>query len=1089
MQRMPCIAVRTPQGRPLKKYLNFNLKLVIGAALLTLLAVALGGCDSEPSPSVAPAPIAAVSSATPSSIASPEPTATAAIVAVIPTVTSSPTTTTIPEPTASPVPIESPTPTGTAVQAELIATASPQATATSPPATRLPTVAPKITATPTPVAATPTATPEPVATVAPEPEPDTSLAFDTSVTRGTLSNGLSYYVKRNRVPSNRAQLSLVLKAGSVLEEEDQRGLAHFVEHMAFNGTERFAKQQIVDYLESIGSSFGGDLNAQTGYDHTMYWLEIPTDDPEIIETAFQILSDWAFAVTFAPEEVNLERGVILEEWRGRQGFGTRLQDSLFPLLYGSSRYAERHPIGLPAVVESADVEDLRALYERWYRPDLMAVIAVGDFDTSLIEAKVRHHFAPSPDGEALYERAAVAPPTDRPGFDIPEHDEPRVAVFSDPEAPGTQLILARKVSPDSGKDVAAFRRGVAERLAFMMMNARLSERRQVADPPYLWAGGERGSLVESLDIVNFSAWLETDGVERGFAALLEELQRVRQYGFTDTELAREKINLLSSVESVYRQREQLQSGDLAQTYIDHFLSETPVPGIETERELYQAILPQVTLDEVSELTASWSELANTVLLVMRPEGTESGTDDELVAVIQAQLEAADTLEVDPYLDDFDDVPLLATLPAPGTITSEERIEYIDALKWTLSNGITVVAKQTGFRNDELAFSAFSPGGHSLVADTDHVSALYAARIAAGSGVGLHDNVTLGKLLTGKTVSVSPYIDELFEGFRGGASPEDLETLFQLITLYATSARFDPAYFSRFETSMRSIAETSQSQPDTVLFDAVNSALSQNHFRVRPLTDELLEELSLERVEAVYADRFADLGDATFVFVGAFDWEELRSLVAEYLASLPTEGRAEQWRDLGIDPPKELQDHVVRAGIEPRSTTVVVYAGELERSIQEILALEAAGEVLAIRLRERVREELGGTYSIGVNTRAGFLPDPEYKVYVLFDSDPSRAEELFAEVQEELEWLRAGGEQKYLDTVRELLRTPRQEQLQSNGFWLRQIQSSIQRDLPFDVIVNFDERLEELTLEQVAAAARRYLDSDRYVRIVLLPEDG
>ena len=889
MQRMPCIAVRAPQGRPLKNYLNFNLKLVIGAALLTLLAVALGGCDSEPSPSVAPAPIAAVSSATPSSIASPEPTATAAIIAVIPTVTSSPTATTIPEPTASPMPIESPTPTGTAVQAELIATASPQATATSPPATRRPTVAPEITATPTPVATTPTATREPVATV----RLNLSLAPCWHSTPQSFVapsiTGLSYYVKRNRVPSNRAQLSLVLRAGSVLEEEDQRGLAHFVEHMAFNGTERFAKQQIVDYLESIGSSFGADLNAQTGYDHTMYWLEIPTDDPEIIETAFQILSDWAFAVTFAPEEVNLERGVILEEWRGRQGFGTRLQDSLFPLLYGSSRYAERHPIGLPAVVETADVEDLKALYQRWYRPDLMAVIAVGDFDTSLIEAKVRHHFAPSPDGEALYERAAVAPPTDRPSFDIPEHDEPRVAVFSDPEAPGTQLILARKVSPDIGKDVSAFRRSVAERLAFMMVNARLSERRQVADPPYLWAGGERGSLVESLDIVNFSAWLETDGVERGFAALLEEIQRVRQYGFTDTELAREKVNLLSSVESVYRQREQLQSGDLAQAYIDHFLGETPVPGIETEWQLYQEILPQVTPDEVNELAVSWSELANTVLIVMRPEGTESGTDDELAASIQAQLEAADTLEVNPYLDDFDDVPLLATLPTPGTITSEERIESIDALKWTLSNGITVVAKQTGFRNDELAFSAFSPGGHSLVADTDHVSALYAARIAAGSGVGLHDNVTLDKLLTGKTVSVSPYIDELFEGSGAAHLQRTWRPFFQLITLYATSARFDPAYFSRFETSMRSIAETSQSQPDTVLFDAVNSALSQNHFRVRPLTVELLEELSLERVEAVYADRFKDMGDATFVFVGAFDWEELRSLVAEYLASLPTEG--------------------------------------------------------------------------------------------------------------------------------------------------------------------------------------------------------
>ena len=907
--------------------------------------------------------------------------------------------------------------------------------------------------------------------------------------RGTLTNGLTYYVRRNEEPRNRGQLSLVVKAGSVLEEDDQRGLAHFVEHMAFNGTERFAKQQIVEYLESIGSTFGGDLNAQTGYDYTTYWLEIPTDDPEIIETAFQILSDWAYAVTFAPDEVEMERSVILEEWRGRQGFSSRLQDNLYPLLYGSSRYAERPPIGLPDVIETAPVVRLKEFYERWYRPDLMAVIAVGDFETELIEDKVRSHFAPPPEGEALQERAAAASPTDRPQFDIPDHDELRVSVFTDPEAPGTQLILARKVTPEKDKDLIAFRRGVVERLAFMMLNARLSERRQVVDPPYLWAGSSRGPLVDPLDVVDFSAWVERDGVERGFGALLEEIQRIRLHGFTGTELAREKVNLLSSVESVYKQRNQLQSDDLAKSYIDNFLSGTPVLGVETEWELYQELLPQVTLEEVDELSVSWTTPANTVLLIMRPEGTEASTDDELAAVIRKQFEAADTLKLDPYVDPFDDVPLLATLPTPGNIIAEERVETIDALRWTLSNGITVIAKQTDFRNDEVVFRTFSPGGHSLVADPDHVSAIYAARLVAGSGVGLHDNVTLDKLLAGKNVSVSPYIDELFEGFRGSASPEDMETLFQLITLYATAARLDPAYFSRYETSLRSLAETRSARPDTVLYDTVNTVLSQNHFRARPLSLELLDELSLERAEAVYAYRFADLGDATFVFVGAFDWEKLRSLTATYLASLPTTSRAEQWRDVGIDPPMEAQEHVVRSGIEPRSTTVLVFAGDMEWSREEALALEAAGEVLGIRLRERVREELGGTYSIGVNASTMVLPDPEYQVFIAFGSDPSRAEELFREVMEELDWLRAGGEQEYLDTVKELLQTPRQEQLRNNGFWLNRILTTLQRGGSFVDIFRFDERLDSLTLEQVAAAAQRYLPDDRYIRVVLLPEDG
>ena len=899
---------------------------------------------------------------------------------------------------------------------------------------------------------------------------------------------MSYYIRRNEEPRDRAQLFLVVRAGSVLEEEDERGLAHFVEHMAFNGTERFAKQQIIDYLESIGSSFGADLNAQTGHDNTMYWLEIPTNEPEAMETAFQILSDWAYAVTFAADEVEQERGVILEEWRGRQGFGSRLQDRLLPLLYGSSRYADRHPIGLPEVIESAPVERLKEFYERWYMPDLMAVIAVGDFDTEMIESNVRRHFAPPPEGESLQERAGRSPATSRPSFDIPSHTAPRVEVFTDPEAPGTQIILARKVQPEAGQDLAAFRRGAVERLAFMMINARFSERRQVADPPFLWAGAGRGSLAEPLDIVSFSAWVEQDGVERGLAALLEEVQRAMRHGFTDSELAREKVNLLSSVESVYKQRDQTSSADLAQSYISHFLSGTPALGIEAEWELYQQVLPQVTPEDVQDVAASWAQRDNTVLLVMMPEGDNADASTELASLVQAQLESADSLEVEAYVDDFDDVPLLASLPTPGNITAEEQIEPIDGQKWTLSNGITVIAKQTDFRNDEVVFGAFSPGGHSLVDDTDHVSARYASRLAAGSGVGLHNNITLEKLLAGKRVSVSPYIDELFEGFRGSSSPEDLETMFQLITLYATAPRFDPAYFSRFGSSLRSIAETRMAQPDAVLFDTVNGVLSQNHFRERPLTLELLDELSLERAEAVYADRFSDMGDATFIFVGAFEWEILRTLTTTYLASLPTGGRSEQWRDVGIEPPSQVQEITVRSGIESRSTTVLAFAGELDGDLDDILALNAAAEMLEIRLRERLREQLGGTYSIGVNASSSRLPDPEYEIFIAYGSDPSRADELFDAVREELDWLRAGGEQKYLDTSRELLRNPRQEQLRNNAFWLNRIQNTMQRNEPFTAISRFDERLDALTTGQIAGVAQRYIRDDRYVRVVLLPEE-
>ncbi|MDE2860466.1 MAG: insulinase family protein [Chloroflexota bacterium] len=1027
--------------------MSTRFRYVVVTVVLALLAVALAACESEPTPAPTQAPTA-----------TPAPTATATL-----------------EPTAAPEPT---------------ATSIPPTATSVPTPTAEPTVAPTATPTPPPTATlAPTPTPEPTATATPTPEPDLPLAFDPLVVRGTLSNGIRYYIRHNEEPRDRAQISLVVKAGSVHEEEHQRGLAHYVEHMAFNGTERFAKQEIIDYLESIGSDFGADVNASTGFDRTAYFLEIPTDDPEITETAFEILSDWAYAVTFDPEEVELERGVVLEEWRLSQGFYSRLQDNLFQLIFGSSIYARRAPIGLPEVIESADADLLREYYDRWYRPGLMAVIAVGDFDVKAMEAKVKEHFAPPPEGEASQESAVPGIATSRPVVRIPGHAEPRIEVFTDSESPGTQFVLIRKLAPEKGQTKAAFRRSVVERLAFMMLNARLFERAQEADAPYLVADGGRSPYAEPLDIVTFSAWVESGGIEVGLQAVLEELQRVRLHGFTESELTREKSNLMSQAESYYRQREQVPTQSFVNEYTDHFLNGTLVPGIKAEWALYQELLAEIALEEFADVTEPWTMSEDTSLLIVRPAATEAGTDEALASATLSQLMAAGTLDVEPYADELGDVPLMPTLPTPGSIISEEQIGSIDAQRWTLSNGVTVIAKQTDFRDDEVEFTAFSPGGHSLVSDEDHTSALFAAALATGSGVGVHDRVALDKLLAGKRVSVSPYIAELFEGFSGSASPDDMETMFQLIALYSTMPRFDPVVFDQFEARLRSIAEFYAAEPDVVLFDTVRSVLSQNHLRERPLSVELIEELSLQRAAAVYADRFADMSDATFVFVGAFEWETMRSLAETYLASLPTTGRAEEWRDTGIDPPPGIEEHVVHKGVEPRSNSVLVYAGDMEWSRGEALRLNVAGEMLGTRLRERIREALSGTYAISVNSGSRSLPDPEYQISIIFGSDPSRTEELFGEVLTEVAWLREGGEQEYLDKAKELLRTSREEQLRMNGFWLSQIRAAAQRGEPFEAIVGFDELLDAVTLDDIAAVARRYFGEDRYIRVVLKPEEG
>ena len=426
--------------------------------------------------------------------------------------------------------------------------------------------------------------------------------------------------------------------------------------------------------------------------------------------------------------------------------------------------------------------------------------------------------------------------------------------------------------------------------------------------------------------------------------MLEEMQRVRQHGYTAPELEREKANLLSQMESYYERRGQLESRSLAEEYIEHFLSGIVAPGIEMEWELTQHLLPQITLDEVDALATFWTEPGNTVLLVTGPEDIGPGTKEELKEAVTQQLVNAHALEVAGYEDEAADQTLLASVPAAGSITAEQQIESIDAVQWTLSNGITVIAKQTDFNNDQVLFRSFSPGGTSLVSDEDYFSATHAASLVAGSGAGPHGSVALDKLLAGKRVGVSPYIGSQFEGLSGSASPQDLETMFQLITLYATQPMIDPVYFDTYVDRMRDAAENRLMDPDTLFFDEVRRILFQDHYRRRPLTVEILDELDMERALTVYEDRFADLGDSTFMFVGAFDWDALRALTETYIASLPTSGRTEQWRDPNIDPPSGLTDEAVYFGIEPRSTTILIFAGDFDWSLDEAMTVALMGEI-------------------------------------------------------------------------------------------------------------------------------------------------
>ena len=613
--------------------------------------------------------------------------------------------------------------------------------------------------------------------------PQTEIPFDPEVRRGTLGNGLTYYVKVNPEPPERIQLRLGVKAGSVLEEESERGLAHYLEHMAFNGTASFAGNEIVDYLESIGSEFGPDINAYTSFDETVYQIEVPTD-PEAVATAFDILSEWAYAMALDPDEVDKERGVVLEEWRLGRGVHQRIRDQQLPVLLGDSRYSVRLPIGLKNVIETASADVLRGFYERWYRPDLMAVVAVGDLDPDEMEALIREHFAPPPEGAADYPRAyRPDPPTDRPEFSVPPHADLRVNVATDPEANLTKLYLYHKVPAQTGHDRTAYRRLLVDRLFSGMLNSRL--------PPHAEASSSTSPKWADIGVLSMTLDLHDD------SDLIEALDMMRDVvhcGFNSKEMEREKANMLRTIEKAWREKDQRPSQRLAEQYLRHFLNGESVPGIDAEHTLYQEMLPEIVVEEVNRIAEPWRGTHNAVVLLSGPDGTRPGpkTEEELKKYVTGLLiedPANLGLKFECNIHETSDAPLLIEIPAPGAIVAEKSIDAVDAVRWTLSNGVTVIAKQTDFRDDEVLLYATSPGGTSLVEDADYVAARTAHFLV--SGVGEHDHDALGKLLAGNTASLSPYIDGLFEGFTGESSPDDLETLFQLVTLAATAPRPGP----------------------------------------------------------------------------------------------------------------------------------------------------------------------------------------------------------------------------------------------------------------------------------------------------------
>ena len=906
------------------------------------------------------------------------------------------------------------------------------------------------------------------------------MPVDPEVSLGTLPNGMKYYVRPNPRPARRIELRLVVKAGSVLEDADQLGLAHFVEHMLFEGTRNFPGQGINDFLASLGLGIGADANALTSYDDTQYILRVPSDSPTALDRALLLLKDWASTATFEPSAIERQRGIVLSEWRQHLGAGERTRDKIRRVQLENSQYANRSPIGDPDILQKAQREQLLRFYRDWYRPDLMAVIVVGDVNRDAVVGMIKSQFS------SLTNPTPARP---RSNFDVPERPATRYTIIADRETTTTSVSVSNLRPARPQDTVGGYRQIMMDGLFGDMLDARLDELTQRENPPFLRAGAQRSLFPapRTKDEVQVIALTSNTGVPRGLESLITEMQRVSQFGFTATELTRAKQARLMNYERSVTESPDRESESRADEYTRNFLQSEALPTIWQELAFHRRFLPTITLQEMNGLSAQWFPEQNRLVIVSAPEaaGLTLPTEMQLAAAVKT----ATGRRVEPYVDVDAGQSLMDGAPKPGTI-AKTTPRPNGVTEWTLSNGATVVLKPTTLKEDQILFRASAPGGTSLASDADFPSARAADDVITASGVGRFNDTTLDRMLAGKAVAVLPYFGELTGGLTGGSTPQDLETMFQLLYLRFTAPRADPAAFAAVVSQRKGLLANQMASPDIVFNRTLYSTLSREHPRRQPETPETVDKWDLAKAMAFYKARFADASRFTFVFVGSFSVDMIKPFVETYVASLPATRGGETWRDLGVTPPTGVVQKTVEKGIAPKSQVSIVFTGQLQYNDANLLALRTVTMLLQGRLFDTIRQQLGGTYSIEVEPLTQKFPRPEFSVRITWACDPARVDTLVQRVFDEIAFVkRTPLTSLQVERIRAALLRDYDENSQDNGYLLNQIVRRYEDGSPDSVgsVFNVPDQIAALTGGQIQQAAQIFLNSDNYVRVTLMPE--
>ncbi len=909
----------------------------------------------------------------------------------------------------------------------------------------------------------------------------TTIPLNPAVRHGVLENGMNYYIMHNEEPKERVSYYFVQNVGAILEEDSQDGLAHFLEHMAFNGLENFPGKDMLNYLEKNGIKFGREVNAYTAQDETVYNISsLPVYNENLLDSALLVLHDWSEGLLLEGDEIEAERGVIHEEWRTRRNARFRLMKQSMPTMYNHSKYAKRDVIGSLDVIDNFEHQELRDYYKKWYRPDLQTVIIVGDIDVDQFETKVKNLFSKIPARENAAERVY---------YPVEDGTELDYVLATDKEAQAVSINWIFRNDPIKVKDENYLKRSITKSMLGSMFNTRFSELLQKPECPAVNMGLGTFNMARTKDGA-YLAVSPKEGKElEAFETLMTEIARVQRFGFNESELERTKTNFLRQYESYYEEREKISNEKWAEQLRDYHLKAEPLPSIEWEVEFAKKYIPTVTLPEIYANLAVYQNMNNSLFSISGPEKDDINypTKEQLLASLQKVV----TSDIEPYADDVDDSPLVKAELTEKQYKSVGKVEGHDAEIYELDNGAKIVLYPTELSKDQILFNAFSFGGSSLVSKEDLESANMAAGLAMMSGVSDLDMIKLQKKLAGKIVKLQPFLGGLTEGFSGSASPKDFETLLQLLYLRFEKPRFDEEPLNAQIGMMRNQLINLKADNGTAFKDTIGQMNTNHHPRALMFNEEYINNISFEKASKIYKDRFQDASDFTFIFVGNIDKEKDLPLISKYIGNIPSINREESWVDHKVRPAKGASKNIFEREMEVAKSTVHLgIFQDIDYNLETRMYVRVIAELLSKRYMETIREEEGGSYGVGVRPSVRKLPYEHCTINIDFDTDPAKQERLTEIVFQEIDNMVENGPNLVdLEEIKKNYIKSREESEEQNGFWASVIQSSLMYDEPITDREGYNEIVNNIDADSVKKFAKKLFKNYDSVNVVMKPKES